>query len=212
MQCLVHFNSFFLCEVGHLGLPLLFSLSVTPQPPHPREPGVVLLCFEEHRPRCPNVHGGGMIIGATRTHGQRGTCLGMIFRRQVTEATSLVWKISPYCTYERWTKWKSSFWSGKCYWAFIILCTLHHGKSKFMEEFIYKKNLDRWGHGNKRPWFKPDCPFWGKARTSTCFSFLPSNPPAAGLLWCGLLSGWSCSALSQELHQSWAQRPYVPSF
>lgn len=117
-----------------------FSLSVPPppplQPPHPREPGVVLLCFEEHWPRCSNVHGGGMIIGATRTRGQRGTCLGTIFRCQLTEATSLVWKISQYCTYERWTKWQSSFWPGKCYWAFIILCTLHQSKSKFMEEFI----------------------------------------------------------------------------
>ena len=101
-----------------------------PCPPH-REPGVALLRFEEHRPQCPNVHGGGMIIGATRTRGQRGTCPGMIFRCQLPKPTSLIWKISQYCTYEHWTKWESSFRSGKCYWAFTILCALHQGKSRF---------------------------------------------------------------------------------
>jgi len=92
MQRLSHFNSFFTCKLRHADLLLLFSLCCH------KDPGATLLRFEEHRPRCANVHGGGVIMRDTRTRGLWGSYPGMIFRYQLTEPTSLIWKVSQYCT------------------------------------------------------------------------------------------------------------------
>lgn len=83
--------------------------------------------------------------------------------------------------------------------------TLHSSPRQiqfFSEEFIKTATTTKiWieeTDGNGRSRFKPDYLFWGKTRTSIQIPSSQSTPLQLGCrsLWCGLLSGWSCSALS----------------
>lgn len=121
---LIPFFFFFICEVGQLGFQLLLSLFP------PRKPKVALLHFEEHV-QTYTVE----MWSSEPVEFMDGKALAR--ECQLTEPTSFICKIPQYCTYKHWTKWESSFQSAKCYWAFIILCTLYQGKSNFFFWRVY---------------------------------------------------------------------------
>lgn len=176
IQLLVHLNSFFffVCKIGHLDFLLLFPLS-----PH-REPRVALPCCEEHQPQCPNVHAGAEIIEVSSTHGGWGTFPGLILPTHRANKPRL--ENSIILCLGVLNQMGRHFLIWQVFMSFHN--TLHSALDKsrfFSPKSFLLKNLDIRDHGNERPWFASHYPFWGKAKTSNCVSFLLCNSPAAGL-------------------------------